>query len=160
VFRTTPIEEHAVPVSDDRIIHFLGNNEIHVLVSGEESGGAFCVMELITQPRGGATTLHTDRWIETFHVLDGAVEWTLERDGKLVTWVATRGETIVAPAGAKHKFVGAGDGPSRMLTVGPPEFERFFRALAAAWTGPFDREKTPQAIGPVFEAFGMRVCTP
>jgi quercetin dioxygenase-like cupin family protein len=141
-----------------RTLRFLGNNEITVLVTAPESGGAFCLMELVVQPRGGATALHTDRWVEVFHVLDGAVEWTLERDGRLDTWIAARGETITVPAGAKHRFAGAGDAPCRMLTMGPPEFEAFFRALAAAWTGPYDRERTPQAVGPVFERFGMRLC--
>jgi quercetin dioxygenase-like cupin family protein len=31
-------------------------------------------MELVVQPHGGATALHTDRWVEVFHVLDGEVE--------------------------------------------------------------------------------------
>jgi quercetin dioxygenase-like cupin family protein len=143
---------------DARRIRFLGNNEITVLVSGSESGGAFCLMELVVQPHGGATALHTDRWVEVFHVLDGAVEWTVERDGGLETWIAEQGETIVVPAGAKHRFAGAGDAPCRMLTMGQPEFEAFVRALAAAWSGPFDRERTPAAVGPVFERFGMRLC--
>lgn len=141
----------------DRVIRFLGNNEITVLVSGEESGGGYCVMELVIQPGGGATALHTDRWVETFHVLEGEVEWTVARDGRLVTWLAHPGETIVVPTGVEHRFVGAGDSPSRMLTIGPAEFERFFRALAAAWQGPYDRERTPAAVGPVFGAFGMRL---
>ncbi len=146
--------------SDDRIIRFLGNNEVKVLVSGRETDDAYCVLELITQPRGGATALHTDSWIETFYVLEGEVEWTLEKDGAIVTWLARPGEAIVVPRGAKHRFAGAGDGPSRMLALGVPRFEEFFRALAAAWPGPYDRERTPAAVGPVFEAFGMRLCTP
>lgn len=143
----------------DRIIRFLGNNEITVLVSGEEAGG-YCVMELVVQPGGGATALHTDRWVETFHLIEGEVDWTVERDGALVTWPARPGETIVVPRGVKHRFAGAGDTPSRMLAVGPAEFEQFFRALAEAWSGPYDRERTPAAVGPVFEAFGMRLATP
>lgn len=143
---------------DTRRIRFLGNNEITVLVSGSESGGAFCLMELVVQPHGGATALHTDRWVEVFHVLEGEVEWTLERDGRLETWIAGRGETVLVPAGAKHRFAGAGDSPCRMLTVGQPEYEAFFRALARAWSGPYDRERTPQAVGPVFERFGMQIC--
>jgi quercetin dioxygenase-like cupin family protein len=146
--------------TDGSVIRFLGDNEIRVLVSSEESGGAYCIMELIVQPRGGATVLHTDRWMETFHVIDGEVEWTAERDGQLATWIARHGETIVVPSGMKHKFAGAGDGPSRMLTVGTADYEQFFRALAAAWQGPYDRDRTPQAVGPVFEKFGMRICTP
>lgn len=143
-----------------RVIRFLGNNEISVLVSGEESGGKYCVLELVVQPGGGATALHTDRWVETFHVLEGEVAWTVERDGQLVTWSAAPGETIVVPQGAKHRFAGAGDAPSRMLAVGPAEFEQFFRALAAAWQGPYDRERTPAAVGPVFQEFGMQLATP
>jgi quercetin dioxygenase-like cupin family protein len=86
------------------------------------------------------------------------VEWTLERDGRLDTWIAAPGETIIVPAGAKHRFAGSGDAPCRVLTVGPSAYEAFFRALAAAWAGPYDRERTPQAVGPVFERFGMRLC--
>jgi quercetin dioxygenase-like cupin family protein len=145
-------------ISDDRVIRFLGNNEMRVLVSGSESGGGFSVLEATIQPRGGATALHTDAWVETFHVIEGEVEWTLERDGVLDTWIARPGETIVVPHGRKHRFAGGGTGPSRMLAIGPAEFEAFFRALAAAWHGPYDRDRTPQAVGPVFEAFGMRIC--
>jgi quercetin dioxygenase-like cupin family protein len=143
----------------DRVIRFLGNNEITILASGAETGDAFSVMELVVQPRGGATALHTDRWVEVFYVLDGEVEWTLERDGQLNTWVARHGEMVVVPRGAKHRFAGAGERPCRMLTVGPPEYESFFRALAAAWAGPYDRERTPQAVAPVFERFGMRLAS-
>ena len=147
-------------VQRERVIRFLGNNEITVLVSGRESDNAFSVMELTVQPRGGATALHTDGWVEVFHVLDGEVEWTLERDGRLDSWGARRGETFVVPRGAKHRVAGAGDYPCRMLTFGPPEYEACFRALATAWTGPYDRERTPQAVAPVFEQFGMRLCPP
>jgi quercetin dioxygenase-like cupin family protein len=131
-----------------------------VLVSGRETGDAFCVMELVVQPRGGATALHTDRWTEVFYVLDGEVEWTLEREEQLDTWLARRSEMVVVPSGARHRFAGAGESPCRMLTMGPPEYEEFFRALAAAWSGPYDRERTPQAVAPVFEQFGMRICGP
>jgi quercetin dioxygenase-like cupin family protein len=142
----------------DRHIHFLGNNEINVLVSNDDTGDDFCVLELTVQPKGGANALHTDTWIETFHLIDGQIEWTLEKDGQLVTWLAEPGETIVVPRGAKHKFVGAGNSPSRVLAVGPAEFEQFFRSLAAAWVGPYDRERTPQAVAPVFAEFGMQMC--
>lgn len=145
---------------DERTIRFLGNNEVTVLVSSDETGGDYCVLELTIQPRGGATALHTDRWTETFHVLDGAVEFTLERDGVLRSWTARPGETIIALQGRKHKFMGAGETPSRLLAVGPGMFEHFFRALAAAWTGPYDRERTPAAVGPVFQEFGMQMATP
>jgi quercetin dioxygenase-like cupin family protein len=149
---------NATTATDPRTINFLGNNEITVLLSGSESGGTFSVMELVVQPRGGANALHTDRWAEVFHVLDGEVEWTLERDGHLDTWTARKGDTIVVLPGAKHRFAGSGETPCRMLTIGPAEYEQFFSALADAWQGPFDRERTPQAVGPVFERFGMRLC--
>jgi quercetin dioxygenase-like cupin family protein len=144
--------------TDTRHIRFLGNNEITVLVSGEESGGSFAVMELTIQPGGGATALHTDDWFEVFHVVEGDVEWTMEQGGRLETWHARPGDTVRAPRGVKHRFVGAGATPSRMLTIGTPDYEQFFRALANAWQGPYDRERTPRAVGPVFERFGMRMC--
>lgn len=144
--------------NDSRQIQFLGNNHITVLVSGEESGGAFSLMELRVQPGGGATALHTDRWVEVFYVLEGDVEWTMDRDGALTTWHARPGDTIRVPRGVRHRFAGSGTVPSRMLTLGKPEYEEFFRALAAAWAGPYDRERTPQAVSPVFQRFGMQLC--
>jgi quercetin dioxygenase-like cupin family protein len=143
--------------SSDRVIRFLGNNQITVLLSANETGGAYCVLELEIQPGGGATALHTDEWIETFHVMSGEVEWTVERNGELVTWLGKPGETVVVPKGARHRFAGAGNSPARILTVGPARFEEFFRALAAAWAGPYDREQTPRAVGPVFQSFGMQL---
>jgi quercetin dioxygenase-like cupin family protein len=147
-------------MTSDRVIHFLGDNEITVLVSSEETGGSYCVLELVIQPGGGANALHTDRWIETFHLVEGEVAWTVGREGGLESWTARPGETIVVPRGVEHRFAGAGDGPSRMLAVGPADFERFFRALEAAWEGPFDRERTPAAVAPVFAEFGMRMVAP
>ena len=125
------------------------------------TSGAFTLMStvILRDMHAGIGPLSADRWLETFHVIEGEVEWTLERNGDLVTWLANQGETIVVPPGMKHRFAGAGYAPSRMLTIGPPEYEQFFRALAAAWQGPYDREKTPQAVGPVFEKFGMRICS-
>lgn len=142
--------------TNDRTIRFLGNNQIDVLVSSDETDGEYCVLKLTIQPGGGANALHIDNWVETFHVMEGQVDWTLERDGELVSWTARSGETVVVPAGVKHKFVGAGNGPSRLLTIGPSQYEHFFRALADAWSGPYDRERTPQAVGPVFQQFGMQ----
>lgn len=141
----------------DSVIRFLGNNQVTVLLGAAETGGAYCILEALVQPRGGATALHTDRWIESFHVIEGQIEWTLERDGQLVTWTGGPGETVVIPRGAKHRWAGAGDTPSRLLAIGSGELEAFFRALAAAWSGPYDRERTPQAVGPVFERFGMEL---
>lgn len=79
-------------IESDRTVRFLGNNEIEVLVSSDETTGAYCILAMTIQPRGGATALHTDEWIETFQVIDGQIEWTLERDGKLVTWMANPGK--------------------------------------------------------------------
>jgi quercetin dioxygenase-like cupin family protein len=144
-------------MTSDRVVKFLGNNEITVLVSAGETGGGYSVMELVIQPGWGENALHTDDWIETFHLIEGEVEWTLEREGRLVTWTARPGETIVVPRGVKHRFAGAGRAPSRLLTIGPAEYEAFFRSLAEAWSGPYDRERTPAAVGPVFQEYGMRL---
>ncbi len=141
--------------SGDRTIRFLGNNEARVLVSGEEADGAYCVMELLAQP-GGGNKLHTDDFTETFHVIEGDVEWTVqEDDGSLRTWRTGPGETVILPKGSKHSWAGAGDGPSRILAIGTPAWEAFFRALEEAWPGPYDREATPAAVGPVFERYGV-----
>ncbi len=89
---------------------------------------------------------------------DSRVEPIRDAVGRLVTWLAQPGEAIVVPSGVGHQFVGPGDAPSRVRAVGPAQFEQFFRALATAWAGPYDRDKTPAAVAPVFAGFGMQMC--
>ncbi|GAC1584258.1 MAG: hypothetical protein NVS3B24_23410 [Candidatus Dormibacteria bacterium] len=135
---------------------FLINNEVTILVSGEETDGAFCMMEMKTPPGAGGNTLHTDPFLETFYVLEGELEFTMERDGRLETFPVLPGETVHVGHGVKHKFTCVGTTTARSIAVALPTFEEYFRALAVAWPHDhWDPEATPAAIAPVAKRFGL-----
>lgn len=139
-----------------RSFTFLVNNEITVLVSGQETGGAYCLMESTTPPGAGGNSLHTDPFLETFYLLDGELEFTVDRNGKLVTFRPAVGEPVFIGHGQKHKFTCVGDRPARALVVGLPSYEEFFRALARAWPQDhWDPVETPAAMASVTKRFGV-----
>ena len=143
--------------ADTNSFTFLVDNQLRVIASGEETG-AYSVVEMVIQPGGGGNTLHTDPFLETFYAVEGVFEVTQEIDGRLVTSQLRPGQSVSIPHGQKHKFVGAGDGPGRVISVGLPSYDRLFRALAEAWPAPrgWDPERTPAAVGPVFKRFGVQ----
>jgi quercetin dioxygenase-like cupin family protein len=93
------------------------------LVTGEESGGAYFVMEAIVPPGGGPPLhIHT-REDETFYVLDGECEIRLG-DEKVT---ARPGDFVNIPRGRLHNFHNASSSPVRMiLTFTPAGIEKFF----------------------------------
>ncbi|HET8630941.1 MAG TPA: cupin domain-containing protein [Thermomicrobiales bacterium] len=138
-----------------RVLEFM-DNRVVVLVGGAETAGQYCLLHVTTPPGGGGNTLHTDAFNETFYILDGEHEFTVERDGALATWRPAPGEAVHIPHTARHKFTCVGARPGHMLAAAAPAFEAFFRALAAANPGGYDPATTPGRTGPVFARFGVR----
>ena len=135
---------------------FLGNNRCRVLVPERVTEGRYTLMELTTPPGGGGNTLHTDPFLEAFYALDEGIEFTVERDGGLQIIRLKPGEVLSIGHDVKHRFTCVADRPARALVTGLGSFERFFRALAMAWEGPWDVARTPAAVGPVFQQFDVR----
>ncbi len=94
------------------------------LVTGEESGGAYFVMEAWVPAGGGpGPHIHT-REDETFYVLEGEIEFLLGAD--LV--VAGPGDFVNVPRGVVHRFRNAAAETARvLLTFTPAGIEGFFR---------------------------------
>jgi quercetin dioxygenase-like cupin family protein len=93
------------------------------LVTGEESGGAYFIMEAYVPPGGGPPPHIHWREDETFYVLEGTCTFRLgER-----TVVAAAGDFVNVPRGMVHCFRNDGVEAARLL-IGftPSGIERFF----------------------------------
>lgn len=78
--------------------------------------------------KGGPSPHIHNTDIETFYVLDGAVEFTL---GEETTLLETGGFALI-PRGQVHSFQTQGDNPAKMqVMVLPAGFEHFFEEMAA-----------------------------
>lgn len=94
-----------------------------VLLSGEQTAGAFALIDMLI-PAGGGPPPHRHDFEECFHVLEGVIEVTL-RDDPPVRLQA--GETVNIPANAPHAFRNASDTTARLLcTAVPAGLERYF----------------------------------
>ena len=112
-----------------------GGRQINVLgipmvirIHGRDTGGAVAVVESHDVPGGGPPPHIHHREDETFQVLEGEYEWTV--DGE--TFVARRGATIFAPRGVAHAYRYLGQTPGRLMCVITPSgFEGFFEEISA-----------------------------
>ncbi len=92
-------------------------------VTGAETGGAYSMVETVTQP-GGGTPPHRQADTEAFYVLEGTYGFLVEGEQR----VLGPGESIAIPVGTVHAFSNVGQTPARMLIVNSPAglHERFF----------------------------------
>jgi quercetin dioxygenase-like cupin family protein len=93
-----------------------------ITVTGEDTNGRFCVIDMHIPPGGGPPP-HRHDFEETFTLLEGEIEATFR--GKKSTVHA--GETLNIPANAPHQFHNASTRPVRMLCIcSPGGQEKFF----------------------------------
>lgn len=100
---------------------------ITIKVSSAETGDAFSVTELISQP-GSGPPLHTHPAAEVFIVQEGAFEFSGLDRGELYTIRATSGDIVYIPGGAPHTYKTVSQTPGKALGVLAPggEMEHFF----------------------------------
>jgi quercetin dioxygenase-like cupin family protein len=93
-----------------------------ITVTGEQTAGRFCVIDMHIPPGGGPPP-HRHDFEETFVLLEGQMQATFR--GKKFTVRA--GETLNVPANAPHQFHNASGEAVRMLCIcSPAGQERFF----------------------------------
>jgi quercetin dioxygenase-like cupin family protein len=93
-----------------------------ITVSGEQTNGRFCLIDMHIPPGGGPPP-HRHDFEETFILLEGEMEATFR--GKKSTVRA--GETLHIPANAPHQFHNASSTAVRMLCIcAPAGQEKFF----------------------------------
>lgn len=99
------------------------------LISGQNSGGGFSLVEHLMPARTLAAPLHRhSREDEYSYVLEGRVGAHFEGDEVF----GNAGDLILKPRGEWHTFWNAGDGPARVLEIiSPGGFEEAFREMHA-----------------------------
>ena len=93
-----------------------------ITVTGEQTAGRFCVIDMHIPPGGGPPP-HRHDFEETFILLEGEMEATFRGKKSIVR----AGDTLNIPANAPHQFHNTSTGPVRMLCICcPAGQERFF----------------------------------
>lgn len=94
-------------------------------VSGADTAGRFCVVDMHIPPGGGPPP-HRHAFEETFIVLEGEMEATFR--GEKLTLKA--GDTIHIPANAPHQFHNASSGATRLICIcSPAGQDEFFKLV-------------------------------
>ena len=107
---------------------FLVGDTYTTLLSGEQTGGAFTLLEAVVMPNAGAPSHAHHGEEETFVLLDGQMTFTVA--GR--TYDATAGTVLLVPRDVAHSYQNVGDGPARMLFLySPPGMEGMFPELGA-----------------------------
>lgn len=113
----------AGPKEDGRLKHVSVAGGVYtILISGDDTGGLYCLIEMQVPPGGGPPP-HRHDFEEMFFVLEGQIEATFRGSKTLVG----TGETINIPANAPHSFQNVSKQPARLLcTCVPAGQDKFF----------------------------------
>jgi quercetin dioxygenase-like cupin family protein len=116
----------AQPDSDRNIEHIgLVGDTYTVTVSGEDTAGRFCVIDMHIPPGGGPPP-HRHDFEEMFIVLEGEIEATFRG----MKSVVRAGDTVNIPANAPHQFHNASPNATRLLCIcSPAGQEKFFQEV-------------------------------
>jgi quercetin dioxygenase-like cupin family protein len=96
-----------------------------VTVTGAETAGRFCVIDMHIPPGGGPPP-HRHDFEETFILLEGEMEATFRGQKSVVK----AGDTINIPANAPHRFHNTSSKATRLLCIcSPAGQEEFFAAV-------------------------------
>jgi len=103
-----------------------GGHLLWIKVSGQDSGGAYCLIELLSSP-GYSPPLHSHaNEDEAIYVLDGDFSMTI--GGR--TFSASAGSFVFIPKGTAHGYKVEGLKMARILELfSPAGFEKFFEEL-------------------------------
>jgi quercetin dioxygenase-like cupin family protein len=134
--------EPLVVATESRPAFWVVGDRYTVLLSAEETGGAFSLFEFVVPAgRGSPPHIHR-REDETFAVVEGLVEFTVAGVGHLVG----PGGVVFGARDVAHNFRNVGDGDARMIVMTTPGgLERFFEAAGVPAA---DRVSTPPAPTP------------
>lgn len=116
----------AQPDAPQKLPHIgLAGDTYTILLSGKDTAGRFCLIDMHVPPNGGPPP-HRHDFEETFTVLEGELEATFRGAKQMVR----AGETINIPANAPHQFHNSSSQPTRMLCIcSPAGQEEFFMEI-------------------------------
>jgi quercetin dioxygenase-like cupin family protein len=120
---TTPHGELIHRPADSGATYWGPGDLYRFLVTGEQTGGAYFVMEAVVPPGGGPPPHIHRNEEETFYIVEGEADFRL--GDRVVT--AGVGDFVNVPRGTVHNFHNASDALLRMiLTFTPANMEKFF----------------------------------
>jgi quercetin dioxygenase-like cupin family protein len=106
-----------------------------ILVSGEQTNGRYCLIDMLV-PDGGGPPPHRHDFEELFTLLDGELEFTFRSETRTVAAPAT----INSPANAPHAFKNTSGKSAHLLCLcAPAGQEEFFKAVGV----PVERRDGP-----------------
>ncbi len=150
---------------------FLGSIGVRFMISGEEAGGDFSLVEHPLPPRALAAPLHRhNREDEYSYVLEGRMGALLGDE----VLEAGPGDLVFKPRDEWHTFWNAGDETCRILEIiAPAGFEHFFEELVdmggvlkaapeevAALSERYGLEMQPESVPELMQRFDLRVGDP
>jgi quercetin dioxygenase-like cupin family protein len=122
----------AVPADPTARYVFVAGGVYSILLTGDETGGRYCLIDMRVPPGGGPPP-HRHDFEEMFTILEGEIELTFRGEKKK----AGAGSTINIPANAPHSFKNLSDKPARMLCLcAPAGQEKFFLEVGDPLDGP------------------------
>jgi len=133
-------EPYALAHDDGQALWFLGNVLTRVKATGEQTGGAYGLIDQVV-PAGFASPWHVHHAEdETFYVLEGTLTF-LCGETRVVGGLGT---FVYGPRGVPHGFRTAVDAPARLLVLNTPAgFERFVMEMSEPAT---DVSSPPTAL--------------
>jgi quercetin dioxygenase-like cupin family protein len=105
----------------DCMSYYVIGDIIHVRLTGAQTNGMYSAVEVVSQPGGGPSFLHTHEPQETFYVLEGDFEvYGRDASGEKYAIRTGVGDTVQVPANVPHGFKNVGEGIGRMLLIYEP----------------------------------------
>lgn len=116
-------------INEDETLPHIGlvGDTYTITVTGAQTAGRFCVIDMHIPPGGGPPP-HRHDFEETFILLEGEMEATFRGRKSLVK----AGDTINIPANAPHRFHNTSSNATRLLCIcSPAGQEEFFKEVGA-----------------------------
>ena len=136
----------AQPDRDQTLLHIgLVGDTYTITVSGDQTNGRFCIIDMHIPPGGGPAP-HRHDFEETFILLEGEIEATFRGKKSIVR----AGDTVNNPSNAPHQFHNASSKPVRLLCICSPAgqknfFEQVGVPVATRTAAPPKLDKAQQA---------------
>jgi quercetin dioxygenase-like cupin family protein len=125
-------------ISEDNTYFFL-NDFTSILVSGEDTNGAFCVLHCNGKKDGGPPLHVHELEDETFYVLEGEITFFIGDQ----TILAKAGDYVFAPRGIPHTFKVCSEETQFIVTAYPSGFDQFVKELSVPFYKGFIKPEDP-----------------
>ena len=140
----------ARPDTDENLPHIgLVGDTYTVLLSGVDTDGRYCLIDMHIPPGGGPPP-HRHDFEECFTLLEGEIEATFRGEKSIVH----AGQTLNIPANAPHSFTNVSGSAARLLCIcAPAGQEEFFARVGVPVP---TRRSTPPQLDQTGEAELMK----